>query len=70
LEEVTEYAGDKVLMEVDDNSAQIIGDPRGILGQQLRPRTFHLLIIIIILITNKILNHIVKLTNVLTEGGN
>jgi hypothetical protein len=51
LEEVTEYVGDKVLMEVDDNSAQIIGDPQGILGQLLRPHPFHLLIIIIILIT-------------------
>ncbi len=37
LEEVALCAGHKVLMEVDSNY-QIVGDPRGILNQQLRPR--------------------------------
>jgi hypothetical protein len=52
LEEVADYVGDKVLMEVDDNSAQNVADPQGILGQLLKPHPIHLLnIIIIILIT-------------------
>jgi hypothetical protein len=33
-------------MEVDDNSAMIVGDPQWILGQMLRPRLIHLLNII------------------------
>jgi hypothetical protein len=28
-------------MELDNNSAMIVGDPRGILGQQLRPYPVH-----------------------------
>jgi hypothetical protein len=35
-------AGHGVLMEVDDNNALIVGDPLGILGQQLRPHLIHL----------------------------
>jgi hypothetical protein len=37
LEEVALRAGYKVLMEVDDNSALIIGDPQGILVQHFIP---------------------------------
>jgi hypothetical protein len=33
LEEVAEFAGHKVLPEVDDNSLLIVGDPRGILDK-------------------------------------
>jgi hypothetical protein len=36
-EDVTVCAGREVLMEVDNNSALIVGNPKGILGQQLRP---------------------------------
>ncbi len=50
LEEVTVHAGHKVLMEVDDNTLLIIGNPRGILDQQLRPHGINLLNIIITLI--------------------
>ena len=31
-----------VLMEVDDDSAMIVGDPQWILGQMLRPHLIHL----------------------------
>jgi hypothetical protein len=47
LEEVTVNASHEVLMEVDDNMSLIVGDPQGILDQQLRP--IPLLNIIIIL---------------------
>jgi hypothetical protein len=40
-------AGHKVLVEVD-NCVLIVVDPRGIWGQQLRPRSMHYLNIIII----------------------
>ncbi len=50
LEEVALCAGHKVLMEADDNLLPIIGDPHWILHEYLRPRTIHLLNIIIILI--------------------
>jgi hypothetical protein len=33
LEEVAVHAGHQVLMEVDDNSVLIVGDPHGIKGQ-------------------------------------
>jgi hypothetical protein len=36
-EEVIVHDGYDVLVEVDNNSALIVGDPRGILGQHLRP---------------------------------
>jgi hypothetical protein len=52
LEEVAEHAGRKALMEVDDNSALIVGNMRGILGQQLSPRPIFLLnTVLIIMIT-------------------
>jgi hypothetical protein len=37
----------EVLMEVDDNSELIVGNPKGILGQQLMPHTNNFLNIII-----------------------
>jgi hypothetical protein len=37
LQEVAVRACNKVLIEVDDNSALIVCDPHGILGQQLKP---------------------------------
>jgi len=43
MEEVAVHGGRKVLMEVDDNILMIVGDPRGILDEQLRPRLIHLL---------------------------
>jgi hypothetical protein len=59
------HACHKVLMEVNNNSALIVGDPHGILGQKLRPLLSKLLNIIILLINcllNKIeLNCIAKL---------
>ena len=36
-QEVVGRAGHKVLMKVYDNTALIVGDPHGVLGQQLRP---------------------------------
>jgi hypothetical protein len=48
LKEVPVSSGHEVLFKVDDNSALIVSDPRGIVGQQLRP---HLLNTIIISIT-------------------
>ncbi len=36
LKEVALRAGHEVLMNVNDNSALIVGDPHKILGQQLR----------------------------------
>jgi hypothetical protein len=50
LEEVAVPAGHTVLMESDDNILLIVGDPHGILDQQLRPHTMTLLNIIVILI--------------------
>jgi hypothetical protein len=50
LEEVAVRAGHEVLLEVDDHSALIVGDPRGILGQQFRPQPIHFLSIILILV--------------------
>ncbi len=45
LEEVTVNAGHKVFMEVD-YTLLIAGDPKGILGQWLKPHTVHSLHII------------------------
>jgi hypothetical protein len=42
MEEVAMSACHEVLMEVDDNILRIVGDPRGILEQQLRPHPIHL----------------------------
>jgi hypothetical protein len=36
LKEAVVHAGHKVLMEVDDNILLIVGDPKGVLGKQLR----------------------------------
>jgi hypothetical protein len=50
LGKVAVFAGLEVLVEVGDASVLIIGDQRGILGQQLRPRPIHLLNIILFII--------------------
>jgi hypothetical protein len=55
MEEVALRAGHEVLADVDVNITQIVGDPRGILGRQLRPHPIHLLNIIIILIGSLII---------------
>jgi hypothetical protein len=47
LKEVAERSGHKVSMEVDNNTLLIVGDTEGILEQQPRPRTIHLLNIIL-----------------------
>jgi hypothetical protein len=52
LVEVIVQAGHKVWMEVADNILLIVGNPRGILYQQLRPQDFLLLNIIIIVLMN------------------
>jgi hypothetical protein len=49
-EEVAVHAGREVLVEVDDNSAQIVDDPKGIVDQEIRPHTIYFLIIIAIII--------------------
>jgi hypothetical protein len=46
------YSGHEVLMEVDDNILLLVSDPRGILDQQLRPRSIQLLNITVIIIIN------------------
>jgi hypothetical protein len=43
LEEVAVRTGHKVLMKVGNNSLLIVGDPKGILDQQLMPHPIHLL---------------------------
>jgi hypothetical protein len=43
LKEVAVRACYKVLLEVDDTSPLIVGDPQEILGEQLRPRKILLL---------------------------
>jgi hypothetical protein len=48
----------KVLVEVYNNSALIVGDPQGILGQQLRLHPMYLLNIIITLVLFKIIIYI------------
>ncbi len=50
LEEVAVHARHKLLMKVDNNSALIFGNPKGILDQQFRPHPILLLIIIMIMI--------------------
>jgi hypothetical protein len=50
LEEIAVRPVPEVLMEVDDNVPLIVGDPQGILDQQLWPRPIPLLNIFIILI--------------------
>ncbi len=52
VEDVTVHTVDKVLMDVDDNTALIVGDRWRILGQQFKPNPIHILNkIIIIFIT-------------------
>jgi hypothetical protein len=41
MEEVSEIARQKVLVDVDENNALIVGDPQWIFGQQLRPYPIH-----------------------------
>jgi hypothetical protein len=41
LEGVAAHGGHEVLMEVNDKSLLIVGDPQGILYHQLRPRPIH-----------------------------
>jgi hypothetical protein len=48
LVDVAVHAGHKVLMENDNNILLIVGDPHGILEEQLRPRLMHLLFIFIV----------------------
>jgi len=43
MEEVAMHAGHKVLMEVDDNSALIVVDSRGILDKQIRSTRIRLI---------------------------
>jgi hypothetical protein len=50
MEEVAVRAGHKVLL-FDDNIFLIVGDPQGLLDQQLSPHPIHLLNIIIGLIS-------------------
>ncbi len=38
LEEVASHVGRKVLMDIDSKCALNVGDPQGILDQQLRPQ--------------------------------
>jgi hypothetical protein len=54
LEEVTVHADNKVLIEVDANSLQVVGDPHGTMVQQVRPNPIYLLKFMILLI--KLLN--------------
>jgi hypothetical protein len=42
LEEIIVHADNEVMMEVDDKSVLIVGDPQGSLGQQFRPCPIHL----------------------------
>jgi hypothetical protein len=46
MEEVAVHACRKVLMAVDDNIIQMVGNPQGILDKMLRPRPIHLFNII------------------------
>ncbi len=63
-------AGHKVLMEVDNNILQIVGNRQEILDQQLLPRPIELLNIII----NALINHNYvsqkNLITILSEGRN
>jgi hypothetical protein len=48
LEEAAVHSGHEVLVEVDVNILLIVGNPKGILDQQLRPLPIHLSNIILI----------------------
>ena len=57
LEEVAVRASHKVLMEVGDNILPIVCDPPGIMDQQLKPYSIHLLkVIILYIISIKLYN--------------
>jgi hypothetical protein len=43
-------ASRKVLVEVNDTNALIVGNPQGILGKQFRPHPINLLYIITVLV--------------------
>jgi hypothetical protein len=58
MEEFAPRAGHEVLIEVVDNTLQIVGNPQGIFDFQLRTRTVPLLNIIVILINCTKLHHI------------
>jgi hypothetical protein len=47
VEEVAVGVSRQVLVEVDDYSSPIVGDPQGIFGRQLRPHPIQLLIFLI-----------------------
>jgi hypothetical protein len=51
MEEVAVRADHEVLMEVDDTWMLIVGNPRGILGQELKPCPILLSFNIIMLVT-------------------
>jgi hypothetical protein len=55
MKDVAVCADHKVLVKVYNNSALIVGDPHGILGQQLRLHPMYLLNIIITLVLFKII---------------
>jgi hypothetical protein len=70
LEEVAVRAGHKVLMEVDDNSALIVVDSRGILDKQIRSHRICLLnVFALLIIIFYIINDINLMTN-LSKGRN
>ncbi len=63
-EEVAVCAGRKVLMDVEDNTLLIVGDPQGILDQLLWSHPMRLLnIIIIIIVIHNFKLNIVELIN-------
>jgi hypothetical protein len=63
LEEFAVHAGDKVLMEVDDDIWMIVDDPQGILDQHLWHHLIPLLNIIIIELIYYIKLYIIRLLN-------
>jgi hypothetical protein len=50
LEEVVAHADREVLMEIENNSVMIVGDPQGILGLHLRLYPIHLSNFIVIIL--------------------
>ncbi len=62
LEKVAVRAGHKVLMGVDDMISLTVGDPKGVLDEQLSPHSIYIVNIVIISINYIILN-IINLLN-------
>ncbi len=62
LKEVARHAGNKALMEVDDNILVFISNPQRVLNEQNRPHPVHVLNIIIVAI-KYIKSHIITLFN-------